>query len=116
MRSSRASAFPPRGRMNCKMPLALAIFWTLAPVLRLHWATAAWEKGGIDIDTLPSEWVMDTGDMVDAALAGLDRWERVTIPALPDIADWTAFKTARTALLPNLSIACRRSATRWAPT
>jgi hypothetical protein len=29
--------------------------------------------------------------------------ERVTIPALPDTADWTAFKTARAALLPNLS-------------
>ncbi len=46
---------------------------------------------------------METGDMVDAALAGLDQGERVTIPALPDIADWTAFKTARAALGPNLS-------------
>jgi uncharacterized protein len=65
--------------------------------------TELWAKGGIDIDTLPQEIVMETGDMVDAALAGLDQGERVTIPALPDIADWTAFKSARAALLPNLS-------------
>jgi uncharacterized protein len=65
--------------------------------------TELWAKGGIDIDTLPQEVVMETGDMVDAALAGLDQGERVTIPALPDTADWTAFKTARAALLPNLS-------------
>lgn len=65
--------------------------------------TELWAKGGIDIDTLPQEVVMETGDMVDAALAGLDQGERVTIPALPDTADWTTFKTARAALLPNLS-------------
>ncbi|EIM28380.1 SDR family NAD(P)-dependent oxidoreductase [Microvirga lotononidis] len=65
--------------------------------------TELWAKGGIDINTLPQEAVMETGDMVDAALAGLDQGERVTIPALPDIADWTAFKTARAALGPNLS-------------
>jgi uncharacterized protein len=65
--------------------------------------TELWAKGGIDIDTLPQEVVMETGDMVDAALAGLDQGERITIPALPDTADWTAFKTARAALLPNLS-------------
>lgn len=65
--------------------------------------TELWAKGGIDIDTLPQENVMETGDMVDAALAGLDQGERVTIPSLPDIADWTDFKTARAALGPNLS-------------
>jgi uncharacterized protein len=65
--------------------------------------TELWAKGGIDINTLPQEIVMETGDMVDAALTGLDLGERVTVPALPDIADWTAFKTARAALSPNLS-------------
>jgi short-subunit dehydrogenase len=65
--------------------------------------TELWAKGGIDIDTLPQEVVMDTSDMVDAALAGLDQGERVTIPALPDIADWDAFKAARATLFPNLS-------------
>lgn len=42
--------------------------------------------------------------MVDAALAGLDLGETVTIPALPDAAAWTAFEAARTAMLPNLSL------------
>ncbi len=65
--------------------------------------TELWEKGGLDINALPQEIVMETGDMVDAALAGLDQGERVTIPALPDISDWLAFKTARAALLPNIS-------------
>jgi uncharacterized protein len=65
--------------------------------------TELWAKGGIDIATLPQEIVMETGDMVDAALSGLEQGERVTIPALPDIADWIAFKIARAALGPNLS-------------
>jgi uncharacterized protein len=65
--------------------------------------TELWEKGGLDINALPQEIVMETSDMVDAALAGLDQGERVTIPALPDVSDWTAFKTARAALLPNIS-------------
>jgi short-subunit dehydrogenase len=65
--------------------------------------TELWAKGGIDIDTLPPEIVMETGDMVDAALSGLDQGERVTIPALPDLAGWTAFTVARAALGPNLS-------------
>jgi len=65
--------------------------------------TELWEKGGLDINALPQDIVMETGDMVDAALAGLDQGERVTIPALPDVSDWTAFKTARAALLPNIS-------------
>ena len=65
--------------------------------------TELWEKGGLDINALPQEIVMETGDMVDAALAGLDQGERVTIPALPDMSDWIAFKTARAALLPNIS-------------
>lgn len=46
---------------------------------------------------------METGDVVDAALAGLEQGERVTIPALADTADWLAFKTAHAALGPNLS-------------
>ncbi|KLK92379.1 AraC family transcriptional regulator [Microvirga vignae] len=65
--------------------------------------TDLWEKGGLDINALPQEIVMETGDMVDAALAGLDQGERVTIPALPDNADWSAFKVARAVLHPNLS-------------
>jgi hypothetical protein len=41
--------------------------------------------------------------MVEASLAGFDRGELVTIPSLPDAADWNAFDAARAALAPNLS-------------
>jgi uncharacterized protein len=41
--------------------------------------------------------------MVDASLAGLDQHELVTIPALPDSADWEKYDAARKALGPNLS-------------
>jgi short-subunit dehydrogenase len=66
-------------------------------------ATALWAKAGRPVEHLPGEIVMSTGDMVDAALAGLDQGELVTIPALPDIADWQAYEAARQKLLPNLS-------------
>jgi short-subunit dehydrogenase len=66
-------------------------------------ATDLWDKAGQPVRNLPKEIVMSTEDMVDAALAGLAQGELVTIPALPDSADWDAFETARTALAPNLS-------------
>jgi uncharacterized protein len=66
-------------------------------------ATPFWEKSGRPIQLLPSEIVMTAEDMVDASLAGLDQHEAITIPALPDIADWEKFETARKALGPNLS-------------
>jgi short-subunit dehydrogenase len=67
--------------------------------------TEIWERGGMDIKHLPQEIVMSTEDMVDAALAGFDRKELVTIPSLPNVKDWEAFEAARTALGPNLSLA-----------
>jgi uncharacterized protein len=36
-------------------------------------------------------------------LAGFDAGEAVTIPALPEAADWEAYEAARLKLLPNLS-------------
>jgi hypothetical protein len=47
--------------------------------------------------------VMDVGDMVDAALAGLDQGEFITIPSLPDPAAWHAAVAARMTLAPDLS-------------
>ena len=46
---------------------------------------------------------MSAEDMVDAALAGLEQGEVVTIPSLPDRADWDTFESARKALGPGLS-------------
>ncbi len=55
--------------------------------------------------SLPAEIVMDVNDMVDAALTGFDAGEVVTIPALPDMADYDDYIAARAALRPNLSLA-----------
>ena len=63
--------------------------------------TEIWEKTGVDVDTVPG--VMEVGELVDAALAGFDRRETVTIPPLPDEAQWTAHEAARQAMLPNFS-------------
>jgi short-subunit dehydrogenase len=76
---------------------------TVQAVLPGATATAFWEKSGRPVEQLPSEIVMTAEDMVDASLAGLDRHELVTIPALPDVADWERYDVARKALGPNLS-------------
>ena len=65
--------------------------------------TDIWAKSGVDVDSLPAGMVMGVEDMVDAALAGLAQGETVTIPALPDSADWQALEAARLNLAPNLS-------------
>jgi len=66
-------------------------------------ATDFWSKSGKPVEYLPQEIVMSAEDMVDAALSGLDQGEFVTIPALPDLAQWQSYEAARQALLPNLS-------------
>ena len=65
--------------------------------------TEIWGRAGVDVDSLPAGMVMGVNDMVDAALAGLDQGELVTIPSLPDPAEWDAFNAARHNLGPNLS-------------
>jgi short-subunit dehydrogenase len=66
-------------------------------------ATDFWDIAGTPVEHLPQAIVMSSQDMVDAALAGLAQGELVTIPALPDRADWDAYETARQTLVPNLS-------------
>ena len=65
--------------------------------------TEIWSRAGVDVATFPESFVMGVEEMVDAALAGLDQGEQVTLPALPEAADWAAFEAARLALQPNLS-------------
>lgn len=65
--------------------------------------TEIFERAGMDIGKLDPAMVMDVGDMVDAALAGLDQGELVTIPSLPDPAAWHAAVAARMTLAPDLS-------------
>jgi short-subunit dehydrogenase len=58
---------------------------------------------GVDFATYPKGVVMSAEDLVDAALAGLDQGELVTMPSVPDVADWDRFEAARLALSKNLS-------------
>ena len=71
--------------------------------------TEIWERAGIDVDTLPA--VMEVGELVDAALAGFDRREPVTIPPLHDAGQWDAFHAARQAMIPGFAQA--RAAERY---
>jgi len=61
-------------------------------------ATDMWEIAGLPWQKLPPSIVMRVEDMVDAALAGLDQGELVTIPGLHDGDEWTRFEAARRAI------------------
>lgn len=76
---------------------------TVQAVLPGATRTEIWDRAGMSADSLPSEMLMEVGDLVDAALAGLDMGEAVTIPPLQDLAGFTAMETARLALAPQLS-------------
>ncbi|HEY4199891.1 MAG TPA: SDR family oxidoreductase [Devosiaceae bacterium] len=114
--SSVMSVFymPGNAVYSASKSFVLTLTQALAPSLAEHGVriqavlpgatrTEIWEKAGVPLDSLPAEILMDTDEMVDAALAGLDQGETVTIPSLPDVADWEAFEAARNALAPNLS-------------
>jgi uncharacterized protein len=73
--------------------------------------TEIWSKAGKNVDDLPG--VMEVEELVDAALIGFDRRESVTIPPLPDDAQWAAFDGARRAMLPNFAQA--HAASRYRP-
>lgn len=57
--------------------------------------TEFWDIAGLSQGQLPADWVMSAEDMVDAALAGLDAGEVVTIPPLQDGDDWTRYEAGR---------------------
>jgi hypothetical protein len=68
-------------------------------------ATEFWDVAGLPVQHLPTEIVMSAENMVDAALAGFDQGETVTIPSLPDKAEWDGFDAARRAMSSKLSSA-----------
>jgi short-subunit dehydrogenase len=76
---------------------------TVQAVLPGATATDFWDGTDVPRASVPAHIMMAADQMVDAALAGLDLGERVTIPSLPDSDDWAAFEGARAMLLPNLS-------------
>ena len=73
--------------------------------------TEIWERSGASADGLPPEMVMDVDPMVDAALAGLDLGEAVTIPPLEALDGFQALEKARQQLALHLSR--NRPATRY---
>ena len=67
-------------------------------------ATAFWDIPGVGgHGNLPSEIVMSAEQLVDAALAGFDAGEVVTIPPLQDGEEWTSYEAARRVLSGHLS-------------
>jgi short-subunit dehydrogenase len=61
--------------------------------------TEIWARSGRDVNLIPG--VMEADELVDAALVGFDRRESVTIPPLPDAAQWDGLEAARKAMIPN---------------
>ena len=68
-------------------------------------ATEFWDIAGMPVHQLPAQIVMSADDLVDAALAGLDLGETVTIPSLPNKAEWDRYEAARRAMSGKLSSA-----------
>jgi uncharacterized protein len=66
-------------------------------------ATEFWDIAGLPVNNLPAEIVMSAHDLVDAALAGLDQGETVSIPSLEDKSEWDAYDAVRRAMAGKLS-------------
>lgn len=67
-------------------------------------ATDFWDLSATPLDGLPAEVVMNAEDLVEAAIAGFELGEIITIPSLPDLADWETYEAARQKLIPKLSL------------
>ena len=78
---------------------------TVQVVLPGATATEFWVIAGRPVEHLPTEIVMRSEDLVDAAFTGLDRGEFASIPSLQDDALFEAYETARQAMIGKLSTA-----------
>ena len=67
-------------------------------VLPAGTATEFYDQAGIPLSAFDPAVVMTTEDLVDAALAGLDQGEAVTLPSVHDLGLWTSYDAARAAL------------------
>lgn len=61
--------------------------------------TEAWERSGTDPGLVPAGVMMSAGDLVDAALAGLDQKEVITFPSMDDTSSWVAMEEARVGMM-----------------
>lgn len=66
-------------------------------------ATPFWDRAGMAVTNLPADWVMTAEDLVDAALAGFDQRELVTVPPLAELDDFKRMEEARLAMSGKLS-------------
>lgn len=71
---------------------------TVQLVLPASTATEIWELSGLPLAQLDQATIMRAEDCVDAALAGLDQGELVTLPSVEDRELWERFDAARLAL------------------
>jgi uncharacterized protein len=60
--------------------------------------TEIWDVAGVGVQSLDPKTVMSVENCVDAALAGLDAGETVTLPSIEDGNLWTTFDNARLAM------------------
>ena len=67
-------------------------------VLPASTATEIWDIAGIPLSNLDPAIVMTPGDCVDAALAGLDQGEAITMPSVQDMNLFASYDSARTKL------------------
>lgn len=65
--------------------------------------TEIWERSGGSTDRFAPGTLMEPEVLVDAALAGLDAGETVTVPPLHDPDLWRAYDQARLAMLPGFA-------------
>ncbi|MCU5771705.1 SDR family oxidoreductase [Erwiniaceae bacterium BAC15a-03b] len=110
------------GAYNASKSFVLTLTRALARELQQHGVrvqavlpgltrTEIFERSGRSIDDLPAHMLMEVTTMVDASLRGLDSGEVVTIPALEDIGQWQQYDSARSAMIPGLSLS--QSASRY---
>lgn len=71
--------------------------------------TEIWNAAGRDVEEIAG--MMEVDDLVDAALAGFDQREAVTIPSLPDVALWNSYEAGRHEIVAN--VAHKRPAARY---
>lgn len=58
-------------------------------------ATEIWDTAGVPLSALDPQTVMSAENLVDAAIAGLDKGESVTLPSLADASLWDTYDAAR---------------------
>ncbi len=71
----------------------------LAQDLQKQYGIQIWDVAGIDSDAIDQATVMTAEDCVDAALAGLDQGEAVTLPSVEDSTLWSEFDVIRNKML-----------------